>query len=44
MDVGPIMFGGTPGIINYFRGKSLLATIKDCGRCYIIIIIIKLNV
>ena len=26
------MFGGTPGIIAYMRGKGLLAASKDCGR------------
>ena len=29
--VGPIMFGGTPGIIAYFRRKGL-STTKVCGR------------
>ena len=31
-DVGPIIFGGTPGIISYLRHKGLLATSKTCGR------------
>ena len=26
------MFGGTPGIITYFRDKGLLVASKDCGR------------
>ena len=30
--VGSIMFGGTPGIIAYFRRKGLLSTTKVCGR------------
>ena len=43
-DIGPVMFGGTPGIITHFRDKGLLAASKDCGRYYNISIIIKITI
>ncbi len=35
MDVGAVMFGGTTGIIAFFRSKGLLAQTQDCGRCQV---------
>ena len=35
LDVGPVMFGGTPGIISYFRAKGLLALVVDCTTCQV---------
>ena len=32
MQLGPVMFGGTPGIIQFLRSKGLLAQSKMCGR------------
>ena len=32
LDVGDIIFGGTPGIISYLRRKGLLAQSKMCSR------------
>ena len=33
LEIGPIVFGGTPGIIQYMRNHHLLATQQNCGRC-----------
>ena len=35
LDIGPVIFGGTPGIISYFRAKGLLAQVMDCTSCQI---------
>ena len=32
INLGPLMFGGTTGIIQYFRSVGLLAQSKTCGR------------
>ena len=37
-DIGPIMFGGTPNIIQYMRTKGFLERFINCGRYYYIII------
>ena len=36
LQLGPVLFGGTPGIIQYFRRHGLLATRMDCSR-YVIL-------
>ena len=33
LEIGPIVFGGTPGIIQYMRNHHLLATQQNCSRC-----------
>ena len=33
LELGPIIFGGTPGIIAYLRRKKLLSSHKDCSAC-----------
>ena len=35
LNIGPVMFGGTPGIISYFRAKGLLALVLDCTTCQV---------
>ena len=32
LQLGPVLFGGTGGIISYLRGHGLLAVTKDCTR------------
>jgi hypothetical protein len=33
MELGPVMFGGTDGIIQFFRRKGLLSQTKNCTGC-----------
>ena len=30
--LGPVMFGGVDGIINFLRARGLLARIQNCAR------------
>ena len=32
LQLGPTIFGGTPGIITYMQSNGLLATAKTCAR------------
>ena len=32
LDVGPIMFGGTEGVIHFFKTKRVLASSMQCTR------------
>ena len=32
LQLGPVLFGGTGGIISYLHGHGLLAVTKDCTR------------
>ena len=36
LELGSIIFGGTPGIIAYLRRKKLLSSHKDCSACGIL--------
>ena len=33
LEIGPVAFGGTPGIIQYLRSHHLLAVQQNCSRC-----------
>ena len=33
LDIGPVIFGGTEGIISWMQSKRLLAQSKDCSTC-----------
>ena len=33
LKIGPVAFGGTPGIIQYLRSHHLLAVQQNCSRC-----------
>ena len=33
LEIGPIVFGGTSGIIQYLRPHHLLALQQNCSRC-----------
>ena len=33
LEMGPVLFGSTEGLITYLQGKGLLATNKQCTNC-----------
>ena len=33
LELGPIIFGGNPGILQYLRQHRLLSSSKDCDKC-----------
>ncbi len=33
LELGPVIFGGTPGIVSYLQARNLLANHSNCSRC-----------